>query len=154
MNVTIRKAILGDIATLRAINLSSFEANGMFDPFIDMNWVNTSKAEKLFSDSVTKDDHYTVMAEVDGNPVGFLILGPKQYAYRTVRMIELDILAVLPEYRSKGIGSALVANAKQWAKECGYQTMYASSYIKNVRAVEFYKREGFAPIDISLELTL
>ena len=95
-----------------------------------------------------------MIAEAEGTPVGFLILGPKQYAYRKVKMIELDILAVLPEYRSKGIGSARVASAKQWAKEHGYQTMYASSYIKNDRSVEFYKRQGFAPIDIALETTL
>lgn len=154
MNMTIRRANREDVALLRRINLSSFEANAAYDPYIDMNWVNTPNAEKLFTDAVTKDDHYTVIAEIDGTPAGFLILGPKQYEYRKVKMIELDILALLPKHRSQGIGAALVANAKQWAKEHGYQTMYVSSYIANDRSVEFYKKQGFTPIDISLEITL
>ena len=154
MNITIRKAAKEDLDTLLTINYSSFEANAVYDPHIDMNWIHTEDARQHFLDAITKDGYYSIVAEKDGKPVGFLFLGPKQYPYSKVKMIELDIMAVLPAYRSQGVGAKLLENAKQWAKNKGYQSLYVSSYIKNVRAVSFYTSKGFSPIDIELEMAL
>jgi GNAT superfamily N-acetyltransferase len=154
MNISIRRASEHDIETLLAINQSSFEANKHYDQFIDMNWIHTQHALKLFTDAVSNDGYYTSIAEVDNQPAGFLMLGPKHLTYRTVKMIELEILAVLPEFRSKGIGKLLLENAKEWARSTGYQTMYVTSYSKNARAITFYNREHFAPVDTGLEVIL
>ncbi|OGG12141.1 hypothetical protein A2Z00_03075 [Candidatus Gottesmanbacteria bacterium RBG_13_45_10] len=153
MNVTIRKAVREDLPALLTINYSSFEANASYDPYINMDWVHTEDAKKHVLDVITKEGHYALIAEADTKPVGFLFLSPKQYSYRKVKMIELDMLAVLPEYRSGGVGKKLLDEAKRWARKHGYQTLYVSSYLKNERAVNFYKREGFMPIDISLEFS-
>jgi GNAT superfamily N-acetyltransferase len=154
MNVTIRKAITGDLQTLMDINYASFEANVTYDKYFNMNWFQSDDARECFLEEITEKGNHTIIADVDGKPVGFLVLRPKRFLYRTVKMIELDILAVIPEYQSKRIGVALMDAAKIWAKEQGYHTIYATPYIKNERAIEFYKREGFSPIDMSLELTL
>jgi GNAT superfamily N-acetyltransferase len=154
MNIYIRKALRSDIQDLLRINHSSFEANASYDRYIDMNWIHTRDAKWHFLKSVTKDGYYSIVAEIDNKPVGFLILSPKKYSYRTVKMIELDILAVLPEYRSGGVGKSLIDEAKRWARENGYQTIYASSYFKNERAVNFYTREGFTSLALDLEFTL
>mgnify|MGYP001615663884 CR=1 FL=1 len=154
MNIFIRQATIKDVPTLLAINLSSFNANATYDSHIDMNWVHTDHAKNHFVKAVSELGHYTIIAEVEDKVVGFLMLGPKHLVHRKVKMIELDILAILPKFRSKGIGAKLMDHAKRWAREQGYETMYASSYIKNDRAVDFYKKQGFATIDISLEMEL
>jgi GNAT superfamily N-acetyltransferase len=154
MNIIIRKAVIEDLSSLLAINYSSFEANAQYDPYIDMNWIHSRNAQWHFRKAITKEGHYAIVAEVDGKSVGFLFLSPKRYTYRKVKMIELDIVAVLPKYRSQGVGEKLLDEAKQWAKGEGYQTIYVSSYYNNKRAVSFYTREGFSPIDIAFELTL
>lgn len=154
MNITFRKGGMDDLQILRDINYSSFKANEDFDPHIDLNWVNTEVATKYFTDAVTKTDHYTLIAMVDGVAAGYILMEPKEISYRTTKIIEIGIIAVLPEYRSSGIGAQLVDQAKNWAKGYGYETMFVNSYVKNERAISFYKREGFEPIDISLELSL
>jgi GNAT superfamily N-acetyltransferase len=154
MIALIRKAVIKDLPTLLAINYSSFEANAQYDPYIDMNWIHSRDAAGYFRKGITKERHYAIVAEVDGKSVGFLFLSPKRYTYRKVKMIELDILAILPEYRSRGIGKSLLDAAKRWAKDNGCQAIYVSSYFKNERAINFYTREGFTPIDIALEVTL
>ena len=154
MNVTIRQATIADLDLLLGINLSSFEANAGFDRYIDMNWVHTDHARKLFTKAITDKNHHTIVAEAEGKMIGFLMLQPKELPYRTAKTIELEILAVLPEYRSMRVGSQLITKAKEWAKTKGCTTMMVSSYSKNARAIEFYKREGFETVDISLELDL
>ncbi|MBI5449247.1 GNAT family N-acetyltransferase [Candidatus Gottesmanbacteria bacterium] len=154
MNAVIRKGTVHDIELLRRINLSSFESNKDFDPHIDMNWAKSDAATAVFTDALTKNGYLVLIAELKGVPVGFLVLSPKHYSYRTVRMIELNILAVLPAYRSKGIGTVLTDYAKQWAKDEGYETMDVSVYTKNQRAIHFYERQGFSHIDVTLEIDL
>lgn len=154
MDITIRRATLQDLPTLLDINLDSFHANAAYDPHIDMNWIHSSDAREHFTNGITKPDQYTIIAEVGGKPVGYLVLVSKLFTYRMVKVIELDNLSVLPAFQSKGIGKRLIEHAKSWAKEQGYHTMYACAYIKNEKAVKFYKREGFEPIDISLEMPL
>jgi hypothetical protein len=38
-----------------------------------------------------------------------------------------------------------------WLKSKRFQKAYVNAYIKNTEAVDFYKRNGFLEIDISLE---
>jgi diamine N-acetyltransferase len=152
MNITFRQATVQDIQLLKEINLTSFEANAEFDKYIDMDWVNTEHATKYFTNVVANVDDYVVFAEVEGKPVGYVIVEPKILNYRKAKIAEIGIIAVLPEFRSSGIGESLVNKAKEWAKAYGYHTLFVNSYIGNVRAIQFYKKQGFAPIDMSLEM--
>ncbi len=154
MDIVVRRAKASEWETIRDINQSSFEANQNFDPYLDMRWVFSEKAKKYFLTALTGPAYNVFIAEVDDKQVGYIILGPKQYDYRTVRMVEIQNMAVLPTYRSRGIGQRLVMEAKRWAKINGFETIYVNAYIHNTRVVEFYKRQGFTPIDISLEMQI
>ncbi len=63
-------------------------------------------------------------------------------------------MGVLPKYRGRGIGKSLVQHAKQYAKSLGTTKIYVSAYWGNESAINFYKKEGFEPIDMGLELDL
>ncbi|OGK58937.1 hypothetical protein A3H84_04410 [Candidatus Roizmanbacteria bacterium RIFCSPLOWO2_02_FULL_40_13] len=75
-------------------------------------------------------------------------------SYKKSKYLEVENMGVIPEYRSKGIGAMLMENAKKWAKENGYQKLFVNSYFKNQKAIDFYKRNGFEEIDISLEVKI
>lgn len=83
--------------------------------------------------------------------VGYINGGTKDITYRKAKYFEIDNLGVLPKYRQTGVGTKLLETVTSWAKENGYQKIYVSSYIKNQKAVAFYKNKGFQEIDISLE---
>lgn len=52
-------------------------------------------------------------------------------------------LAVDKEYRRRGIGSALVRHARQWAREQGLLGVLVEAATKNYPAVHFYEKLGF-----------
>ncbi|KKU87557.1 MAG: GCN5-related N-acetyltransferase [Candidatus Gottesmanbacteria bacterium GW2011_GWA2_47_9] len=68
-----------------------------------------------------------------------------------MRLAEIDNMGVTPAFRSKGIGIKLVEAYRQWAKEHGFDRLYVNAYYQNIKAIEFYKKCGLSPIDISLE---
>jgi ribosomal protein S18 acetylase RimI-like enzyme len=91
------------------------------------------------------------LAETAGKIVGFACvwqsepkpeenyLVPGKFAY-------LSDLVLLPESRGMGIGSALLAACKNWARERGIFRMKLDSLCKNEVANHLYEREGFRPV--------
>jgi len=56
-------------------------------------------------------------------------------------------LVILPEYRNKGIGKALVQKAIEYFKSRGLDTAELWVGDKNTQALEFYKSLGFEEKD-------
>jgi L-phenylalanine/L-methionine N-acetyltransferase len=52
-------------------------------------------------------------------------------------------MAVAPDWRGKGVGSALLAEAIRWAKEMGVEKLALSVYPHNEAALALYRRYGF-----------
>lgn len=59
---------------------------------------------------------------------------------------EILTLAVVPENRREGIGSALLAAAKRRALREGARAMYLEVAETNVAALALYERSGFRPV--------
>ena len=55
----------------------------------------------------------------------------------------LDNVAVLPNYRKHGIGSALLQAAQEWAKQTGHTHMWGKIVIQNEISRAFFKKAGF-----------
>ncbi len=78
-------------------------------------------------------------AEVDGQVRGYVdvLAWPWQGVARIVN------LAVDGPARRQGIGTALVQEARRWAREQGAQTLLAEATTKNYPALCFYRKLGF-----------
>jgi GNAT superfamily N-acetyltransferase len=85
-----------------------------------------------------RDEGFWV-AEVDGQVRGYadVLAQPWQ------GMAWLANMAVERGYRRKGIGTALLRQARQWAWEQGLTAMLAEATTKNYPALCFYRRLGF-----------
>lgn len=59
------------------------------------------------------------------------------------KYLELDNVVVNPNFRSKGIGKLLCTHLEQIALEENCQVMMLDAYLENVKAHQFYQREGF-----------
>ncbi len=154
MELQIRTAEIRDVDALREIDLLSFVENRTFDPHIDPNWIYGEKAIHYFSRAIQDSSRAVFVAISDGVPVGFVSVVPKVVDYRDARIAEIDNLAVIPSYRSKGIGSALLLETKRWAKRSNFTILYVSSYAKNSVALALYNKAEFKQIDVGLELEL
>ncbi|MEU4472674.1 GNAT family N-acetyltransferase [Micromonospora sp. NPDC023888] len=58
------------------------------------------------------------------------------------RRASIEDLAVHPEWRSRGVGSSLLAAARAWADEQGADYVFLESGLARTEAHRFYLREG------------
>lgn len=87
------------------------------------------------------------VAEIDGEVVGFVKLGPSSLPVEdAARAIEYRQIYVLKDHHSRGIASALTDWAIEEARRCGAHDLYLTVYVDNHRARRFYDRYGFEPV--------
>ena len=154
-NIIIRPARTDDVKTLQDLNDEIFINNHTYDPDLRMDWAQSEDGgKKYFTELLQNDDVICLIAEVDGKSVGYLAASTKEFSYRMSKCIELENMGVRPTYRSSGIGSKLISRLYELAKERGFKRVYVNAYFQNTQGVEFYKRQGFSEIDISLEKVL
>ena len=93
------------------------------------------------------DPHYRFrVAEVDGEVVGYVKLGPSALPIETdKRAIELRQIYVLNEHHGSGLAKALSEWAIDEARGQGFEELYLTVYVDNHRARRFYDRYGFEP---------
>ncbi len=101
-------------------------------------------------EAMAKKHHITLRQEFDEHDTPqtkYVVALDADFPIATARMYEIDEetmvigrLVVLPEYRRRGIGSAVVAECEKWAMELGYKTAVLDS---RDNKVEFYRQMGY-----------
>jgi GNAT superfamily N-acetyltransferase len=87
------------------------------------------------------------IAEVDGEPVGYVKLGPLKLPIEpNGSALLLEQLYVLKEHHGAGIARELMDWAIAEAGRRNAEEMYLTVFIENHRARSFYDRYGFEPV--------
>jgi len=94
------------------------------------------------------DPHYRFrVAEVDGEVVGYLKLGPSALPIATsARAVELRQIYVIKAHHGSGIAAALSDWAIAEGRRLGFEELYLTVYTDNERAKRFYDRYGFEAV--------
>ena len=89
--------------------------------------------------------------EHDTPATKYIVLTDADFPVATCRFYAIDgqsamigRVVVLPEYRSQGLGSRVIAEAEQWLRELGFSTAVVES--RDV-AVGFYEKLGYTVTD-------
>lgn len=91
--------------------------------------------------------HHYIIAEENGKIIG--IVTWLMHGLPKHQLCELDRIAVLPEYRGKGVSrklfAAMVKDAKQFYKKnrSRLRKLYLLTHADNERAQKFYEKLGF-----------
>ncbi len=88
-----------------------------------------------------------LLAEADGVPVAYAIYFRSYSTWLAVPGIYLEDLYVKPEYRQKGIGTALLARLAHQCKENGYGRLEWSCLEWNELAKKRYRSLGAQPLE-------
>lgn len=129
----IRKAALKDAKQIAQVLVSSYNLNSI------------EEGITVFNDEIKKNYHYLVSDE-DSKIIG--IVTWQMHGLPKHQLCELDRIAVLPEFRGKGIAerlfNALIEDANKEYKKFGYKLrkLYILTHADNERAQAFYKRMG------------
>jgi ribosomal protein S18 acetylase RimI-like enzyme len=149
--ITIKVAGKDDVQTLQNLNDEVFVDNHKYDPDLKMDWAKSETGRKYFTKAVGNPKGICLIAWDGERAVGYIEASPKYFGYRLSKYMEIDNMGVSPDYRSKGVGSQLMQKFFEIAKQRGFQKAYVNSYFENVKAIDFYEKNGFAKIDVSLE---
>ena len=79
----------------------------------------------------------TLVAVADGEIVGSLHIQPSRHGFGEFGM------AVAREWRGRGVGSALLAAAIEWAREHGLHKLSLGVFAHNAAAIALYRKFGF-----------
>jgi len=91
---------------------------------------------------MTERNGVVLIAEVDGNPAGFVQVFKKNLIQQLVTG-EIGGLAVDDEVRGQGVGRKLVEAAEAWAKDCGCERLVVKSNVMRQTSHAFYQAVGF-----------
>ena len=89
----------------------------------------------------------SLIAEADGVPAGFALYFTNYSTFLTRPGLYLEDLFVLPEYRGRGFGKALLAALAALAVERGCGRLEWAVLDWNTPAVDFYRSLGAAAMD-------
>jgi aminoglycoside 6'-N-acetyltransferase I len=89
------------------------------------------------------------IAESDGEPIGFIELGLRNYAEgcRTSPVAYVEGLYVEADYRRRKVGQALVRVGESWAKAQGHRELASDALIENDKSFAAHKAYGFAEVE-------
>ena len=130
----IRKAALKDAKGIANVLVQSYNIKDLKEG------INTFKNE-------IKKQHHYIIAEENNKIIGvvtWIIHGLPKH-----QLCELDRIAVLPEYRGKGIAKklfeVLIKDAKAFYKKhkSKLRKLYLLTHADNIRAHKFYEKLGF-----------
>ena len=133
-NMKIRKATLKDARGIANVLVQSYNIKGL------------NEGISVFKNEIKNSHHYLV-AEEKGKVIG--IVTWLMHGLAKHQLCELDRIAVLPEYRGKGVAHklflALIKDAKQFYKEneSKLRKLYLLTHADNIRAHKFYEKLGF-----------
>jgi GNAT superfamily N-acetyltransferase len=93
-------------------------------------------------------DHYvrtksSFVALVDGEVVGFILNQPVSFIDGEKKILWLDYIAVIPEFRRRGNGTLLLSSAEKWAKQHSCSILYTTLNPNNAESKRLLCSNGF-----------
>lgn len=118
----------------------------------DREKYDTDELEAL----LTRPDRPSFAAEEDGVCVGYALCEIRQPAAPQMlprKTLYIDDLCVDSAFRGRGIGRALVAFVRGYARDIGADSLELNVWECNADAKEFYEKLGFATQSRHMEIT-
>ncbi|WP_238165606.1 GNAT family N-acetyltransferase [Kribbella caucasensis] len=133
--VTVRRAVESDDAVLLAIDSFAWDASSGFPSF------GAADHDTFFTEARGPDAH--LVAEIDGNVVGYLRLENKYPFEEGAGVLAINGVAVTASARGQGVGSALLDAATAEGKRRGARKLTLNVHSTNLGARRLYERHGY-----------
>lgn len=119
MTVSIRRATVDDASVVADM------ADTLLTEIMDAIGVrafecDSGEMRKRLLSSIPAEQHYVLLAQWDGDPVGFAALSPAFSLYANGAFGLITELLVLPGYRSITVGAQLLRECKSFARSAGW----------------------------------
>lgn len=144
----LRRGTVADAATVGSLFRRSFTATfGHLYPPSDLNVFLAECDDARFAGELADPAFSIVLAEAEGRLAGYVALGPQDLPvsaegrWWVLRQLYLDRWA-----QGQGLGVALLEQGIEDSRRRGYDELYLTVYVDNVRARRLYERHGFEEV--------
>ena len=93
----------------------------------------------------TPETSLLVAEDAPDKPAGYVFTSTHEDYFTHERHAHVEVLAVEPAARRRGVGQTLMAAAEEWARSRGYRRITLNVFAQNERARQFYDRLGYQP---------
>jgi L-amino acid N-acyltransferase YncA len=150
----IRVATANDAQAIAEIHVQAWQhAYSEIFPADYLSGLSVSKRKAIWAESIEQSPPHVLVAEVDGQVIGFSAVGPCRDEGASIHAYELWAIYLSPLYWSKGIGRELWLASREHAVGRGANSLSLWVIASNKRAVTFYKSAGFEAVANSLMLS-
>lgn len=148
--IFIRKAQLEDLNIIQNLNNELFKLEKEnYDSTLVQDWPLSEDGKQYFEDLII--NHYVIVAIKDDKIVGYLAGSINEKgSYEEIQYGEINNMLVDNNFRGFGIGKLLIDKFKQYCKDNNINNLKVVASAKNIKAIEFYKNNGFNDFDITL----
>lgn len=147
----IRKASIKDLYKLEEIGKQTFiETFAAENSEENLNaYLETRFAPEELEKQLTDENAEFYFAALAGQTTGYLKVnfGPSQSDIKDDTALEVERLYVRKEFQGKNIGQMLLEKAGEMARRRNLNYIWLGVWEKNLRAIQFYKKNGFVPFD-------
>jgi ribosomal protein S18 acetylase RimI-like enzyme len=143
-SVAIRDGRPDDLEAAARLEAAMADSMQPAPSFSGMEAIPEEELLEEWRDTWDDDQFKHFVAEVEGRPVGHLVLYTGREGLRIPEgSIDLAAASTDPEARGGGAGRALTAQALAWAHEHGYRAMTTDWRMTNLLASRFWPKRGF-----------
>ncbi|AXT52893.1 GNAT family N-acetyltransferase [Aquimarina sp. BL5] len=130
---------------LKTVYIQTYAVDGVTFEFA--NFITKRFSPELIETIIKENPSRLIIAYHNGNPIGVAeIIYNSNCPIRKIAIPELNKLYVLERFYGNGIGYGLMNQAEKEVRESGFNEFNLEVYIKNDRAIAFYKRQGYVSI--------
>lgn len=149
--IEIQRVTLKDIDQLQKIGRQTFcetFSAGNTEENMKKYLEESFSVEKLNAELNDKNAVF-YFAIVDASVIGYLKLnfGQSQTELKDDKALEIERIYVLKEFHEKKVGQLLYEKAIQIAKQKNVDYVWLGVWKENLRAINFYKKNGFIEFD-------
>ena len=151
LSITLKKVGIADVAQLQKIGGTTFsETFSEFNTPDNLNkYLEESFSMDKLSSEINNTDSEFYLALNDTYPIGYLKVnfGSSQTELKDNKALEIERIYVLKQYQGEDVGKLLYQKALAIAKQNNLEYIWLGVWEKNIRAINFYKKNGFVTFD-------
>ncbi|GAA6186491.1 MULTISPECIES: GNAT family N-acetyltransferase [Alteromonadaceae] len=149
-NISIRKAIIGDLEKLIELEQKLIAAERPFNSILKAKDATYYDIENL----ITSPSSYLAVAEFEGEIIatGYAQIRESKRAHKHDHHVYLGFMFVAQEYRGQGINKRIMQTLIAWGREQNLDDFYLDVYATNESAIKAYRKAGFAESTFEMKL--
>jgi GNAT superfamily N-acetyltransferase len=157
--VRVRGAIADDVDEILELDILG-EYQTSSPTFAPYNPPDRAEARAELLEEIADPRAATLLAELDGRPVGVATVAPVEYSglhtgvARPDDACILGYAATLPTVRGAGAGIALTEGVFAWARANGYKTVVVDWRVPNLLSSRFWPARGFRTSFVRVHRTI